>query len=451
MLIGVSVAAAPRELRASEEPVRSTDEVAATLVSGDAMAVYELIEFVPRQCSDQGHVDNAPLCRPGLPEVQGSFYFEECESFFYVDSAPVVERIEGELGASPARSVFAIIDDPLPAPVSPGQAIVLTQGASSLYAAPATVWYVSDHGTIVGMALPCFGAGDFGAVQLAASLFPGATYAEGPQLNCPSIPGAYVNAAVEVDALHGGPQTQFIGHIEGERREIVYVNSDTRFHNTDASLTGVRLGDELLVDGWRQPDCTVLAYDVSLRDLTPAGGAELSMHLFQDIDGDGTHSYNDRGAAAIVELLAANHQIVRVVPWPSGRFSFYNIPPGEYTLHVEWAAGFVLAYPVVNDPNDYRITFNVDAAGNIDRELPPRLLLQPSGQGAATDMAVGQVDVGASMVSRTPVVPPNTGAGPVRGDQRVFVALAVVALLSGTVVVEAARRVWLRGWNRETR
>jgi hypothetical protein len=404
---------------------------------------------VPRECSDQGHVDNAPLCQPGLPQVQDSFFFDECESFFYVDSAPVLERVGRELGASPARSLFAVIEDPLPAPVAPGVAIVLTQGASPSYAAPATVWYVSERNTIVGMALPCFGSGDFGAVQLVDTLFPSPSYTEGPHLNCASAAGTYVNASVEVDALYGGPQPQFIGHLDdhagGASRAIVYHDATTRYHNSDVNLSNVRLGDEVLVDGWRQADCTVLAYDLSLRP--PQSPGEVSMYLFQDVDGDGQHSFSDLPAPAIVELISEAHGTFRLVaPANAVKFYFYNVPPGDYTLRVEWPTGFVPAYPVVNDPTDYRVSFRMGADGRIDRELPSRLLLVASdGVPPPGTAPMSPFDVGAVIAARPPVIPPNTGSGTSERTGATIVVLAVVGLLGGATLIEAARRIGRRG------
>lgn len=446
--LAVAAVALPgRAIAGEDAPERTLSNVAAALVAGDPAPVMELVEFVPRECSDQGHVDNAPLCRPGLPQVQDSFYFDECESFFYVDSAPVVERVGRELGASPARSLFAIIDDPLPAPVAPGHAIVLTQGATPSYAAPATIWYVSERNTIVGMAVPCFGAGDFGAVQLVDSHFPSASYAEGPHLNCPSIAGSYVNASVEVDALHGGPRPQFVGHLDdhmgGASRAIVYHDANTRYHNTDASLSNVRLGDELVLDGWRQADCTVLAYDLALRP--PEASGEVSMHLFQDIDGDGQHSFSDIPAPAIVELISPVHGTFRLMaPADAVKFYFYNMPPGDYTLHVGWPAGFVPAFPVVNDPDDYRISFRMGADGRIDRELPSRLLLIAANVVTA-DVPASPFDVGAAIDARPPVIPPNTGAGPRSGHASIIVAVAVLTLFAGALLLETARRINGRG------
>jgi hypothetical protein len=106
----------------------------------------------------------------------------------------------------------------------------------------------------------------------------------------------------------------------------------------------------------------------------------------------------------------------------------------------------VPAYPVVNDATDYRVSFRMGADGRIDRELPSRLLLVASdGVPPPGTAPMSPFDVGAVIAARPPVIPPNTGSGTSERTGATIVVLAVVGLLGGATLIEAARRIGRRG------
>jgi hypothetical protein len=106
----------------------------------------------------------------------------------------------------------------------------------------------------------------------------------------------------------------------------------------------------------------------------------------------------------------------------------------------------VPAYPVVNDPTDYRVSFRMGDDGRIDREIPSRLLLVAYGgvppPGAAPE---SPFDVGAAIDAATdanpPVIPPNTGTGEGPRSSATVVVIAVLALFAGATLIEIARCV----------